>query len=129
MDHPTPSAYGRPRPPAPATLPEPPADAPPLAHFRSSLGVYPPALAARWERFATRLPASAVGELHVLLNNTDDLISDHVREEMEDYNAAIVAHLADLPALWDLLATHVRAGCAVPEPEHCPVCQGEGVPS
>jgi hypothetical protein len=43
--------------------------------------------------------------------------------EMEYYEGAIVAHLANVPALWRLLDAHVRDG-GYP-PAICPVCQRE----
>jgi hypothetical protein len=44
--------------------------------------------------------------------------------EMDGYEGAIVAHLANVPALWRLLDAHVRDG-GYP-PEICPVCQRLG---
>ena len=114
----TPRPYG--------TTAPPPADAPPLERFRWRLRLYSPALAARWEAVAARLPSNEVRELHHLLGQVHDEMRGMGAAEEATAARQIVAHLADLPALWHLLDAHVHSGCLVPQPEDCPVCQRVG---
>ena len=90
-----------------------------------SLTLYSLDLAARWEAFAARLRAHEVRELHNLLGTMDDEVRGVGAAEEAAAARQIVAHLADLPALWHLLDAHVHSGCLVPQPEDCPVCQRE----
>ena len=86
--------------------PEPPADAPPLDHFRHQLHAYGPELAARWEAFAARLASNEVRELMELVARTDDGVAHRAMRDEEADWLAVFRHLGMLPAA-KVLHAHV----------------------